>query len=113
MSDNENPQQVEFKFRLRADIAHNYRGELETILGRHRVDELLDRTLDDDEIAFVYNIDISGLNPSAAAFHCLARLFEIDQATTAEANRDEIDQIRAVFADLLQSVDRIKAVNRG
>jgi hypothetical protein len=108
----ESPQQITFSFRTEARIARQYQGELQAIIGPERVRDLLYTVLDGDEIAFSYIMDIRGLEPGCAAFYAIARLFEAG-GTKTEVSRDELERLRGVFVDLLQSVDRIKAVCDG
>lgn len=103
------PQKISFKFRTDSRTARLHQGELDAVIGPSKCRDLLYMARDGDDVAFSYEMDIRGLEPGCAAFYAIARLFEADGAK-AEVDKEELERVRGVFADLLQSVDRIKAV---
>lgn len=107
----ESPENVTFRIDLRATEAKDYLGELEAILGQFRVRMLLEGVADQEDIHFSYDIDVRGLEPGAAAFHSMARLFEIDPGRM-QVDKEQLERLREIFSDLLQSVDRIEAARR-
>ena len=105
----ESPDKIVFSFRASIKTARQYQGELDAILGQDRVQDLLRWARDEDDVAFSYDMDVRGLEPGCAAFYSIARLFEGEETKTG-VDKEQLERVRGIFADLLQSVERIKAV---